>query len=76
MTYQGWFRSWYPATRNKPDINVRQRVRLNASLKNGLLSTISARALNVEAHSSLNGFDHHSSMRGEIALAVLFRSAS
>jgi hypothetical protein len=34
-------------------------VRLNASRKNGLVSTVSARALNVAAFNSLIGFDHH-----------------
>ena len=37
---------------------MRQRLRLNASRKNGFSCTVSARALNVATGISLSGFDH------------------
>jgi hypothetical protein len=41
----------------------RQRLRLKASRKNGLVSAVSARAFKVAALSSLSGFDHHHGTR-------------
>src|SRR4029077_5545849 len=38
---------------------MRQRVRRNASRKNGFSATVSARALNVAAFNSWRGFGHH-----------------
>ena len=40
---------------------MRQRVRLNASRKNGFSATVSARALNAASFNSLSGFDEKNS---------------
>jgi hypothetical protein len=45
------------------ELKRRQRVRLNASRKNGFSVTVSARALNVASFNSLSGFDHQDGIR-------------
>ena len=55
-------------------IGIRQRERLNASRKTGLVSTVSARALNVAIRSSLSGLFHHHGT-GPQRMATSWRSA-